>query len=64
MDRMPKRTPSFKIKVLNHFNNILDSHIPQAYKVSLILLILKPQKPQIEPESYRPISLSPCLAKV
>jgi len=48
MDRMPKRTPSFKIKVLNHFNNILDSHIPQAYKVSLIL---KPQKPQIEPES-------------
>jgi len=56
--------PSFKIRILNHYNNILNTHIPQAYKVSLVLPILKPQKPQIEPKSYRPISLNPCIAKI
>jgi len=44
--------PSFKIRILNHFNNILSSHVPQAYIVSLVLPTIKPEKPQIEPESY------------
>jgi len=49
---------------LNYFSNILNTHIPQAYKVSLVLPILKPQKPQIELKSYRPISLNPCISKI
>jgi len=54
---------SFKHRVLNHFNSILDSSIPQAYKHSLVLPILKPKKPKTDIKSYRPISLNACLAK-
>jgi len=54
---------SFKHRVLNHFNSILDSSIPQAYKHSLVLPVLKPQKLKTDIKSYRPISLNSCLAK-
>jgi len=51
-------------RLINLYNNILDSHIPQQFKNSIIIPIHKPNTPKTSLTSYRPISLNPCLSKV
>jgi hypothetical protein len=47
------------------FNGILrTTHFPSVWKVSQIIMILKPGKPPEEASSYRPISLLPVLSKL
>ncbi|XP_075157715.1 uncharacterized protein LOC142230980 [Haematobia irritans] len=53
-----------KTRLLNLYNNIFWSFIPQAYKRSLIVPILKPQCDKTLLGSYRPISLNSCFAKL
>jgi len=52
-----------KNRITKLFNEILNSHIPQAYKTSLIIPILKPNTDKTKTSSYRPISLNCCIAK-
>jgi len=52
-----------KIKINNFFTSILKSFIPQAFKISTIVPIHKPGKDKTIIESYRPISLNPCISK-
>jgi len=37
---------------------------PRQWKMAVILMIHKPGKPEVDPESYRPISLLPSLSKL
>lgn len=47
------------------FNAILrTSHFPALWKTSQVVMIHKPGKPEHEPSSYRPISLTPILSKL
>lgn len=47
------------------YNAILrTTHFPIQWKLSIIILILKPGKPPHRPESYRPISLLPITSKL
>ena len=39
-------------------------HIPDEWKHSIIIPILKPGKPREKPESYRPIQLTSCFSKL
>ena len=50
------------LKILNLLweNNI----IPQDWKVDCIVPILKPDKPKLCPDSYRPIALTSCIGKL
>jgi len=57
-------SPSIKNRILSHFNHIFNHYIPQSYKTSLIIPILKPQKDKTDiGMMYRPISLNCCLSK-
>ena len=50
---------------LNLINkSFLSSHIPQNWKQTIILPILKPNKSPLDVASYRPIALLPCFTKV
>jgi len=53
-----------KNRIIVLFNSILRSNIPQTYKVSTIIPIHKPGKDKTLIESYRPISLNPCISKI
>lgn len=54
-----------KNRLLNLFNNIFETGTyPQSWKNADIVPILKPNKPQDDINSYRPISLLTCLSKV
>jgi len=57
-------SPTVKSRLLNHYNNIFNNFIPQSYKLSLIIPILKPNSNKTIITSYRPISLNSCFAKV
>lgn len=59
-----KAPPILLNRILKHFNLILDSFIPQSYKTSLTIPILKPNSNKTDINSYRPIALNPCLSKV
>uniref|UniRef100_W8C2B6 RNA-directed DNA polymerase from mobile element jockey n=1 Tax=Ceratitis capitata TaxID=7213 RepID=W8C2B6_CERCA len=59
-----KSSNATKLRITQHFNDILNSHIPQSYKTSLIIPILKPNKNKTTITSYRPISLNSCIAKL
>lgn len=50
------------LKILNSLweNNI----IPQDWKVDCLVPILKPDKPKLCPDSYRPIALTSCIGKL
>lgn len=62
---MIRNAPStVKCRLVNLYNSILNSSIPQTFKYSLILPILKPKSDKCVPESYRPISLNLCMAKI
>lgn len=64
--KMISELPLIAIKFLvNLFNNIIKfSYFPQAWKISLVKMILKPGKDKTLATSYRPISLLPCLSKL
>lgn len=51
-------------RLLNLFNNILNTQIPQQFKVSCIIPIPKPNMNKTSINAYRPISLNPCIAKI
>lgn len=58
-------TFEFKQRILSFYNNILNSGIiPQTFKIALIVPIKKPKKSSDNIESFRPISLLPCLSKL
>ena len=58
----PKRTIVLHIYI---YNLILHSaYFPLLWKFSLIKLVPEPDKPLIEPSSYRPISLLPLISKM
>ncbi|KAH8349304.1 hypothetical protein KR067_005905, partial [Drosophila pandora] len=47
------------------FNAIIRIQVfPKRWKLAAIMMIHKPGKPEVDPESYRPISLLPCLSKL
>ncbi|XP_049306064.1 RNA-directed DNA polymerase from mobile element jockey isoform X1 [Bactrocera dorsalis] len=52
-------------RLIKHYNNILNTGLyPHAWKTSAIIPLLKPGKSPCEVNSYRPISLLPCLGKL
>lgn len=59
--RLPKKT----LLLLTHiYNSMLRlTYFPILWKFSVIVMILKPNKPPDSPESYRPISLLPLFLK-
>lgn len=55
----------YLIWMLNLFNSSFNSaYIPEAWKSALIMPIPKPNKPETDPKSNRPISLLSCIAKL
>jgi len=58
--------PDVGIRLLTYiFNAILRTgYFPIQWKISQVILIPKPGKPQEEVASYRPISLLPCMSKL
>ena len=64
--QMIKNLPhKFKERVLAFYNNIFNTGvIPQNFKTALIIPIKKPKKNDDNVESFRPISLLPCLSKL
>ena len=56
---------SMKNRILHLYNRIFNEGIfPSAWRVSIIIPILKPEKDPLDPSSYRPISLTSCLCKL
>lgn len=53
-----------KERTIKLFNAIFNSHIPQIYKNSLVIPILKPNSDKTLIKSYRPISLNSCISKL
>lgn len=64
--RMISELPLIAVKYLvAMFNHIIKfSYFPNAWKVSLVKMLLKPGKDRTLPSSYRPISLLPCISKL
>lgn len=58
---LPRPTKQRMVKL---FNEIFCQHIPQKFKTSIIVPILKPGSDKTMAKSYRPISLNPCISKV
>ena len=55
----------FLDKILELYNDIWNSgNLPQQWKTSKILPILKPDKRKEEIESYWPVALTSCLGKL
>lgn len=51
--------------ILNFFNHIWSTHtLPPSWSHSIILSIRKHNKPEHQPSSFRPISLTSCLGKL
>ena len=53
-----------KQRTLDLYNNIFTGHIPQQFKNSVVIPILKAGKNKTLTTSYRPISLNSCLSKI
>lgn len=52
-------------KIATLFNQMYNiAHFPKAWKLAIVVPILKASKPAIDATSYRPISLLPCLSKL
>lgn len=61
---MIKHLPqSVKTRLIKLYNSVLNNDIPDYFKVSLVLPILKPTSDKSDINSYRPISLNSCCAK-
>lgn len=65
-NRMIKNHTERFIQMLNILFNavIMIGHIPEMWKKAHIILLLKPNKNNQDPKSYRPISLLSCLGKL
>lgn len=65
-NKILQHLPKKSIILLTYiFNSMLRmSYFPLIWKLSIIILIHKPNKPKNEPSSYRPISLLPVLGKL
>lgn len=65
-NKILQHLPKKSIILLTYiFNSMLRmSYFPLIWKLSVIILIHKPNKPKNEPSSYRPISLLPVLGKL
>lgn len=62
LKHLPPNTSQHLIRL---FNSILNTGvIPQQWKTSTIIPILKPNKDKTSVNSYRPISLIPCTSKI
>ena len=61
-----KELPRKAIIMLAHLFNacIRLNHVPSSFKTAQIIMLLKPNKPDEEVSSYRPISLLPTIAKL
>jgi len=61
-----KNLPNNVIIYLSHLFNTLFriSYFLSSWKHSIIILLLKPDKPSTNPASYRPISLLPTISKI
>lgn len=69
MDRisyiMLKMLPTHvKERILKLYNNIFENFIPQQFKNSVLIPVLKPGNNRANVKSYRPISLNSCLSKL
>ena len=53
-----------KLQLLKHLNWYWKNGIPNQWKTSIVIPILKPGKPSSQTPSYRPISLTNCLCKI
>lgn len=51
-------------RIVSLYNKIFTNYIPQIYKNSLIIPIIKPNSDKTDIKSYRPISLNSCVSKV
>ena len=57
--------PQIKKLILDHFNTCLQTgNMPDAWKHAEVFTILRDGKPSTDPESYRPISLTPHTGKL
>ena len=65
-NKVLKHLPKKSIILLTYiYNSMLRlSYFPLIWKLSVIILIHKPNKPKDDPSSYRPISLLPVLGKL
>ena len=63
---MLQKLPECSIKaVLKLYNQIwVNDGLPVSWRHSIVLPVLKPGKDQLNPASYRPISLTPTLCKL
>ncbi|KAK7867868.1 hypothetical protein R5R35_008617 [Gryllus longicercus] len=60
--RLPKKILS---TLLNIYNNIwTQSNYPKVWKEAIVIPILKAGKDPLNPENYRPVSLTCCLGKI
>ena len=51
--------------LLSIFNKIFSGHVfPESWRESILIPILKPNKPSLLPSSYRPIALTSCICKL
>lgn len=58
-------TESGLVNLLSGLNQLwVDGTFPDTWSTSTLIPILKPRKPQSDPASYRPISLSSCACKI
>lgn len=64
-NKILKHLPKKSIILLTYIYNsmLILSYFPSIWKIAVIILIQKPNKPKNEPSSYRPISLLPLLGK-
>lgn len=53
-----------KKRLLHLYNSIFSNYIPQQFKIIMVVPISKPGTDKTLQNSYRPISLNSCLAKI
>ena len=56
--------PKARNALLKFYNSIWNTSIPANWKKAIIIPVLKPGKPADNIDSYRPISLTSCIAKI
>jgi hypothetical protein len=62
---LKKAGPVAKERILSLFNDCLREHkVPKEWKHSVISMLLKPGQSATQIGSYRPISMTPCIARL
>ena len=63
--KFKKNGPVTKERMLSLFNDCLREHkVPKAWKHSVISMLLKPAQSATQIGIYRPISMTPCIARL